>query len=412
MSVLRVLIADHRADRRAAVMTCLPGIDVLPPACNAAEAHALTRSLRPSVVLLADDLPPDATALRPASCWPKSSPSCCCPRTCARTPCAGPCGPERGTFCPGACPPPTSPPPCAACPLSPSRCPRCRARRVLLPSPGPKAAQAERRLPSTSLLLLARDTGQPTVLLDLHTQFADAALLLGLSPRRTLADWASLDPDALDARFLDARFLEDYAETHESGLFLLAGAAAPLALHALSAETVNHVLTLLECECASVIIDLPPVIDGPTLAALSRADDVLLVAGLFDLPTLAASRRWLDALLGAHIRPENVRVVFNRVAPRSRLSVADGEQVLGLPAGAAIPNDGKLVPASVNAGVPFVLSHPGCAPARSIAALARTLSETEAPHALPRLRLFGRNLPRRSAPPQVLTPRRVPRREG
>ena len=406
MSVLRVLIADHRADRRAAVMTCLPGIDVLPPACDAAEAHALARSLRPSVVLMADDLPPGggfaACELLAQTVPVMLLSEDARPDTLRRAMRAG----ARDVL-PWTLPPADFAaalrglPAAADPPLSSSRPAR------IIAVAGAKGGAGRTTLAVNLAAFLARDTGQPTVLLDLHTQFADAALLLGLSPRRTLADWASLDPDTLDTRFL-----EDYAESHESGLFLLAGAAAPLAPHALSAETVNHVLALLERECASIVIDLPPVIDGPTLAALSRAADVLLVTGLSDLPTLAASRRWLDALHGAHLRPENVRVVFNRVAPRSRLSVADGEQVLGLPAGAAIPNDGKLVPASVNAGIPFVLSHPGSAPARSIAALARTLSETEAPHALPRLRLFGRNLPRRSAPPQVLTPRRVPRREG
>lgn len=386
MSILRVLIADHRADRRATVTACLPGVELLPPACDAAEAHALTRSLRPSVVLLADDLPPDGGF---AACE-MLSPTVpvmllsndAHQDTLRRAMRVG----ARDVL------PWTLPPadfaaalrglPAAAAPPPPSS----RPARVIAVA-GAKGGVGRTTLAVNLAAALARDTGQPTVLLDLHTQFADAALMLGLSPRRTLADWASLAPDALDARFL-----EDYAEHHDSGLLLLAGSAAPLAPDLLSAETIDRVLTLLGRECASLIIDLPPLIDRSTLATLARADDVLLVADLFDLPTLAASRRWLDALLGAHLAPEAVRVVFNRVAPRSRLSVADGEQVLGLPAGALISNDGKLVPASVNAGIPFVLSHPGSAPARSITALARTLSETEAPHALPRFRLplFGR----------------------
>ena len=238
---------------------------------------------------------------------------------------------------------------------------------------------------------LAQTTGERTALLDLHTQFADAALMLGLTPRRTLADWAALDPDTLDIHFA-----EDYGELHDSGLVLLAGAAAPLAPDALSPASMERVLALLGRDFCWVVLDLPLFLDSATLSALSRADDVLLVADLFDLPTLAASRRWLDALLGPHVRPECLRVVFSRAAARSRLSVADGEQVLGLPAGALIPNDGKMVPASVNAGVPFVLSHPGSAPARSVCALARTLSEAFAPTAPPRARLslFGRRPPR------------------
>jgi len=387
MTTLRVLLADHRPDRRAAVIACLPGVDVLPPACDAAEASALTRSLRPSVVLLADDLPPSGGF---AAC-----------ETLAQTVpvllLSGDSRPDilRRAMRAGARDvlPWTLPPadfaaalrslPIAAAPPPP------RPARIMAIA-GAKGGAGRTTLAVNLAAALAQRTGEPTALLDLHTQFADAALLLGLTPRRTLADWVSLAPDALDTRFL-----EDYAEPHESGLLLLAGAAAPLAPDVLLPETVDRVLTQLEQGCRFIVLDLPTVIDRPMLAALARADDILLVADLFDLPTLAASRRWLDALLGAHLAPDAVRVVFNRVAPRSCLSVADGEQVLGLPAGALIPNDGKIVPASVNAGVPFVLSHPGCAPARSIAALAHSLSETEVPHAMPRRRLplFGRRPP-------------------
>ena len=393
MTALRVLLADPRADRRAATAARLSSaeikievkIEVLPPACDAAAADALTRSLRPSVMLLADDLPPGGgfaaceTLARLTPILLLSDDTR--PDTLRRAMRAG----ARDVL-PWTLPPDDFAAALRAIPIPDAPSLPARSARIIAIA-GAKGGVGRTTLAVNLAAALARDTGEPTALLDLHTQFANAALMLGLTPRRTLADWAALAPDTLDARFL-----EDYADRHDSGLLLLAGAAAPLAPDALSPETVDRVLTLLERACRCIVLDLPPLIDGPALAALARADDVLLVADLFDLPTLAASRRWLDALCGPHLASDAVRVVFSRVVPRSRLSVSDGEQVLGLTAGAIIPNDGKLVPASVNAGVPFVLSHPGSAPAKSIAALARTLSAGTGLAAAPRARLplFGR----------------------
>ena len=387
MSVLRVLLADHRADRRAVVAARLPGVEVLPPACDAAEALALTRSLRPDIVLLADDLPPGGGFAACEALAPNVPVMLLSddihPDTLRRAMRAG----ARDVL-PWTLPPADFAAALRAVPVPDAPAAPTRPARIIAVA-GAKGGAGRTTLAVNLAAALARDTGEQVALLDLHTQFADAALLLGLTPRRTLADWAALDPDTLDIHFA-----EDYGEPHESGLLLLAGAAAPLAPDTLLPASVERVLMVLERDFRYVVLDLPPRIDGPALAALSRADDVLLVADLFDLPTLAASRRWLDALLGPHVRLEAVRVVLNRVAARSRLSVADGEQVLGLPAGALVPNDGKLVPASVNAGVPFVLSRPGSAPARSIAALARTLSEGAFPAAAPpRVRLFGRRPP-------------------
>ena len=216
---------------------------------------------------------------------------------------------------------------------------------------------------------LATETGAPTALLDLYTQFGDAALLLNLTPRRTLADWVRLEPADWEERMLD-----DYLEPHESGLRLLAGAAAPLPLDALTPECLDRLLSLLKSNHRYIVLDVPPVLHATTLHAFSHAHTALLISNLFDLTTLADSRLWLEAMAGNYVAREAVQVVLNRVSPRNRLQVPDIERTLGQPAACLIPNDGKLVPNSVNAGVPFVRSHPSSRVAQSIFALSRRLA--------------------------------------
>ena len=244
--------------------------------------------------------------------------------------------------------------------------------RVLAVS-GAKGGIGKTTLAVNLAAALAVETGEPTVLLDLYTQFGDAALLLNLTPRRTLADLVRLDPAELDERLLD-----DYLERHESGLRLLAGATAPLPLDALTPTGLDRILGLLKNRHRYLVLDVPPVLHATTLHALTHAHTVILVANLFDLTTLADSKLWLEAMAGQHVARESVQLLLNRVAPRNRLQVADIEQTLGQTAACLVPNDGKVVPHSVNAGIPFVLSHPSSRVAQSVYSLARRLASEPA----------------------------------
>ncbi len=214
---------------------------------------------------------------------------------------------------------------------------------------------------------LAAETQAPTVLLDLYTQFGDAALMLNLFPRRTLADLVKND-----TADIDYLLLEEHLEKHECGLRVLAGASAPLPLDSLSPECLDQILSLLRRENCQVVLDVPPVLHDTSRLAVSLADTVLLVANLFDLTTLADTRLWLDALSGSCAAPEAIQVVLNRASPANRLQLPDITRTLGRSVQCLIPNDGKLVPASVNAGVPFTLSHPNSKVACSVFGLARS----------------------------------------
>jgi len=222
---------------------------------------------------------------------------------------------------------------------------------------------------------LAIQTGEPTALLDLYTQFGDTALMLNLTPRRTLADLVSRTPADMDERLL-----EDHLDRHECGLHLLAGAATPLMLDALSPVMLDCILSLIKRRYRTVVLDVPPVLTETTRCALSHAPTVLLVANMFDLTTLADSRLWMDAMAGPHVSRAAIQIVLNRASPQNRLPLSEIERALGCPIFRQIPNDGRLVPASVNAGMPFVLSHPGSRVSQSVFEMARLLASADALH--------------------------------
>ncbi len=371
---IRVLIAEHNKERREQMRAALAGdgaIEAAGAARDGAEALRLAHALRPNIVLLAEDLPPTdgfAAAERLAAFGlPLETILVCAESSDSDLRRAMRAG-AREVVCRTAGPSELR----AAVQSVHAEHLRRRSASPAEASPAPGKAiavsGAKGGIGKTTLAVnlaaaLAAETGEPTVLVDLYTQFGDAALLLNIFPRRTLADLVQVD-----SADLDAALVEDHLERHPCGLKLLAGASAPLPLDALAPDLLEHLLQLLRCDYAYVVLDVPPVLTETTRRALAEADRVLLVANLFDLTTLADTRLWLEA-----VQTDTVQIVLNRVSPSNKLQMPDIARTLGRAIDFLIPNDGKLVPASVNSGVPFTLSHPGSKAACSVYALARSL---------------------------------------
>ncbi len=369
---IRVLIAEHNQERREqmrAVLTEDDTIEVVGAGRDGADTLRQAHALRPDVVLIAEHLPPAdgfaAAAGLASSGLPLETVLVCAENSDSDLRRAMRAG-AREVLCR------TAGPAEMRAAVQSVYAESLRRRSPAAPSPvqgtiiavsGAKGGLGKTTLAVNLAAALAADTGKPAVLLDLYTQFGDAALLLNVFPRRTLADLVQTD-----LADLDAALLEDHLERHACGLKLLAGASAPLPLEALTPAFLEQTLRLLCRDYAYLVLDVPPVLTDTTRRALVLADRVLLVANLFDLTTLADTRLWLEA-----VALDTVQIVLNRVSPSNKLQLPDVARTLGRTIDFTIPNDGRLVPASVNSGVPFVLSHPASKAACSLFALARSL---------------------------------------
>ena len=371
---IRVLIAEHNLERREHLQAALTGdaVEVVGVARDGAEVSRQAAALRPDIVLLDEDLPQDggfaAAEGLAASGLPLRTILVCgegSERDLRRAMRAG----AREVVCRTA-----GPTVLRAAVLSvhaehlrrqgsvPAET-RTKPLGQVTAVTSAKGGVGKTTLAVNLAAALAAETGEPTVLFDLHTQFGDAALLLNLFPRRTLADLVQVDLTDLDAALLD-----DHSERHRCGLKLLSGASAPLPFDALTPAFLDQTLRLLRENHMHVILDVPTGLTETARRALAEADRVLLVASLFDLTTLADTRLWLEA-----VPLETVQIVLNRVSASNKLQLADLTRTLGRSADYFVPNDGKLVPASVNSGVPFVLSHPNSKAACSAYTLARSV---------------------------------------
>ncbi|MFH1103515.1 MAG: AAA family ATPase [Actinomycetota bacterium] len=209
--------------------------------------------------------------------------------------------------------------------------------------------------------------GEDTVVVvDADIQFGDVALLLQLDPQRTLADAVDRLDELSDAR-LDGMLLR-----HESGLRVMPAPLLPTSEEAVPAKGIVEVVERLRGMYQFVIVDTPPIFDDHLITVLECADDVLVVVDM-DLPSVKNAKIALDALRSSRYPMERMRLVVNRVNAKARLDLVELERSLGLRVAGSIPSD-RLVPQSVNEGIPVVALSPRSRVARSFHTLAQMLT--------------------------------------
>jgi pilus assembly protein CpaE len=225
---------------------------------------------------------------------------------------------------------------------------------------GAKGGVGKTTLTTNLACALAQENQGNVVLVDLYTQFGDVATMLNLSPRRTVADMVPLADE------LDPQLVADHLEAHNSGLRVLIGSIDPKPLDFFSTRFLEELMGVLKRSYRFIVVDVPPILHPGTLYMIGHSQAVVLVANLFDLTTASDTKKLLDAVKGKQVPEERLKVLLNRVSKENQLQVKDIERAFAHPIAATIPNDGKLVPTSINRGVPFVITHPESAIAVSI----------------------------------------------
>ncbi len=211
-------------------------------------------------------------------------------------------------------------------------------------------------------------------LVDLNLQFGDIDLMLNLSPQNTIAGLAQKGHGGIDAELL-----EQYLTVHpESGLRILVAPSTPQYAESITVYTVEQVMETLRENYDIIIVDTPSQLQDTTLAVLDAAKTILLLTSL-DLLALHKTRTALEMLRQLYA-PEKIQLILNRANSDVGISLADVENVLGVPMRAQIPSDGKVVVTSINEGKPFVLFNTGTVIAKQINRLAMEIlgRDTEA----------------------------------
>ncbi len=200
-------------------------------------------------------------------------------------------------------------------------------------------------------------------IMDTDLQFGDVCLALQIDPRTSLVDVAR----GLDK--LDEALLESVMVRHSSGLRVLPAPLEPALADEVSTVAVVKVLSMLKRMFDYIVIDTAPFLDEPVLSILERSEHVLLVVDM-DLPSVKNAKLALDTLKLIKFPMSKIKLVLNRANSKARLDVEELERSLGMPVRAAVPSD-KLVPRSLNEGVPVVALNPRSRVARGFQDVAR-----------------------------------------
>ena len=201
---------------------------------------------------------------------------------------------------------------------------------------------------------LAAMTKEKVVLIDLDLQFGDVAMLMNVTPAKTIA---SLVKDMDETGALDENAVDSYMVQHSSGVKILAAPLSPEEGEIVKGEHITHIIEMLKKLYNYIIIDTPAYLVETVLIAFDLSDNIFLILTP-DLPTLKSGRQCKKILEEFHYSEDKVKLILNRSNSTKDIKREDIKEAMSYEIFAEIPSEGGVAMPSVNMGVPFVTSHP------------------------------------------------------
>ncbi|MCU1497551.1 MAG: Cobyrinic acid a,c-diamide synthase [Acidimicrobiales bacterium] len=210
-------------------------------------------------------------------------------------------------------------------------------------------------------------------IVDLDLQFGEVTASLRLVPRYTISDLVQHEGGE-DADL--TTLFEEFCETHETGISVLAAPRDPTEAAAIRPEDVGRVIDAARANFDDVIIDTPPALADSVVVAYNRSDELFVMATL-DIPSIRNMHVFLSTLERLDVPSDDIRLILNKAETDAGMELG---QVLKLfPKGF----DGTLpyareVQRSINAGRPVLATNPAADISRQIGASMSRLLPTEA----------------------------------
>ncbi|GAA5137159.1 hypothetical protein GCM10023339_77090 [Alloalcanivorax gelatiniphagus] len=221
-------------------------------------------------------------------------------------------------------------------------------------------------LMAANVAVALSDQGSSVCIVDLDVNNGDIAIMLQLTPLRTLNDLAAFNGDiAVDAI---ETLVTPYSKT-------LGVVAAPVHLDApeqATNEDVGKLLDLLVRVYDYVVVDTSGAFDDFALTALDRTDTLVLV-GTLDIPALKGLKLAAQTLDLLNFPREKWRFVLNRADAKVGLSTEEYESTLGLKADVTLVSSREVLTA-VNRGEPLVTAYASHPNSKAIKAFATSIA--------------------------------------
>lgn len=207
-------------------------------------------------------------------------------------------------------------------------------------------------------------------LLDFDLQFGDIAIMLNLTPTKTIT---GLSKEISESGDIDDELLESYLIKYRDKLAVLPAPLKPEEADLIKAEHIEKILDKIRNKYHYTIIDCSRTLSEPILVTLGAADVLILLLTL-DIPTIKNAKLALEVMEKLGFSPK-VKIVVNRANTQMGISIAEVKEALASPIMELIPSNGPVTIPSVNEGIPFVIKQPKSNISKSIGQLADKLIE-------------------------------------
>ncbi len=214
---------------------------------------------------------------------------------------------------------------------------------------------------------LAR-AGSSVCLVDLDVNSGDVAIMLQLTPQRTINDLVGFDG------VIDAEGIASILTHHSDNLSIV---AAPVRIDSpdqASQDDVAKLLDALRRMVDFVVVDTSGTFDDLALCALDRSDCIVLV-GTLDIPSLKALKLATSTLEVLNFPKSTWRFVLNRADGKVGLTVEEYEKTLGLKADSSLVSSREVL-AAVNRGEALVSAYPNHPNSKALVTFSKNVADS------------------------------------
>ena len=194
---------------------------------------------------------------------------------------------------------------------------------------------------------LSKSYSRRVLIVDLHPDFGDAALYLGLTKYRYHSYELVENTDRLDAELLQSFVLH-----HSSGIDLIPAPQGTEPARPLMAGALVQTFEFLRLRYEFILVDLPPGLNDAHLELIRCCDQINIIA-IAEVSALRNVVRQTDYFTGKQIPAERLRVILNRHQNRGLISEEQIERVIGQKISWKVPNQYVQVLKSISGGDPL-----------------------------------------------------------
>ena len=188
------------------------------------------------------------------------------------------------------------------------------------------------------------------ILFDMDYKSADDATILNIIPKKTIYDILSI----IDK--LDLDLMGSSLTTHSSGIKLLPAPANSLEAEYISSEQTIKIIDMLAEISDYVVIDTPSYFSEDIISILERIDCMLIIATM-DVLSIKNLKESLYILKQLRFPRNKIILILNRANSKVGLTIDDIENNIMEKIDITIPSD-RLVPLSINKGIPLIIEIP------------------------------------------------------